>query len=322
MLIRTVLAAMSAATLLSAGAAQAAWPEKPITIVVPFAAGGGNDVAARTLAPLIEKYLGGGAKVEVTNKVGAGGEIGFAAIADAAPDGYTIGFIATPNLVTILAERQARYSLDKIDPLVNVVDDPAVWVVKDDSPFKTVGDAVKRAEAAPNTLTVGSTGVGSKDHLAMLRIQKAGKAKFTHVPFPGFDTNQKALLAGKITIAGAGLGEALRLRASNPVRILGVMSSERAAVAPDIPTFKEQGYPIVIGSMRGIGAPQGLPPDVRAKLVDAATKSANDAEFVKVAANPDSYQPLRVLGPDEFSKELKDAEAEFRALWKDDPWLK
>lgn len=100
------------------------------------------------------------------------------------------------------------------------------------------------------------------------------------------------------------------------------MSAERRDAAPDVPTFKEQGIDVVMASMRGIAAPAGPRPEIREKLVKAVLDDAADPEFVKTAGDPKSYRPLRVLGPDDFSKELKDGEVEFRALWKDDPRLK
>lgn len=318
--VRRSLLAVTTVVLAFTGAAQAAFPEKPITIIVPFAAGGGNDVAARMLAPLLEKQLGAGSKVEVVNKAGAGGELGFAAIADAAPDGYTVGFVAAPNVVTIPIERQARYTLDKLDLLVCIVDDPSIWTVHADSPYKTLGDLVKQAETSPNTITVGTAGVGSDDHLTMLRMQQLTKGKFVHVPFPGGEAAQKAMLAQKIVVTAQNLGEGLRARGTEKVRILGIMSDKRSELAPDIPTFKEQGYSIVMSAMRGLAAPKNIPEAVRSKLVDAIDKAAADPEFVAKAQ--ETYQPLRILGPEEFSKEFNEADADFRVLWKEEPWLK
>ena len=311
----------SCAFLLGAPAAQAAYPEKPITMVVAYGAGGSTDVTARMLAPYIEKYLGGGARIVVTNRGGAGGEIGFAAIADAAPDGYTIGFINTPNVITIPIERQARFSLDRLDALVNIVDDPGVMSVHADSPYKTLADLVEQAKANPNTITVGSTGVGSDDHLGMLLLQKQAGARFTHVPFPGSAENYRSMLGRHTQVCGQNLGEGLRGKAGgDAVRILGVMSNDRWSMAPDLPTFKELGYDITMVSMRGIGAPKGLSADIRAKLIDAVTQAANDPEFQSKAK--DTFQPLRILGPDAFAAELKQLDADFRVLWRDFPWLK
>lgn len=318
---RISLLAFSAALMVSAPM-QAAFPEKPITAIVAYSPGGGSDVMVRMLAPFIEKYLGAGAKIEVVNKPGAGGELGFAELANAPPDGYTIGLINSPNVVTIPIERQARYTLDKLDPLINVVDDPSVWVVHMNGPYKTVADLISYAQANPNTVTVGTTGVGSDDHLSMLRVQRLTKAKFTHVPFPGASANEKAVIAQKTAVAIGNLSEGMANRKANPVRILGVLSGQRWDIAGDVPTFKEQGIDVVMASIRGIAAPKGLPADIRATLVDALTKAVNDPEFVAKANDPVTFQPLRILNSEEFSKELMEAEADFRAMWKDDPWLK
>jgi len=305
-----------------AGFAQAAYPDKPISLIVAYGAKGSTDVTARAIAPIIARKLGPDAKVEVVNKAGAGGEFGFAMVAEAAPDGYTIGFINTPNVITIPIERQARYTLDKLDPLANIVDDPSVWTVLAAAPQNTLPALIAAAKAAPNKFTAGSTGVGSDDHLAILKAQKASDTKFVHVPFASSEVNHAAMLAGKISICGENLGEAIRMSQTDPIRILGVMSAKRWDAAPDVPTFKEQGANVIMASMRGIAAPKGLPPDIREKLVKAILDAAADPEFVALAGDPKSYQPLRVLGSDDFAKELKDGEAEFRALWKDDPWLK
>ncbi|SMH54395.1 tripartite tricarboxylate transporter substrate binding protein [Azospirillum agricola] len=316
----TVAGVLTASALAPSGA-RAAYPEKPITMIVAYGAGGSTDVTARMLAPFIEKQLGGGARIVVLNRGGAGGEIGFAAIADAAPDGYTIGFINTPNLITIPIERQARYSLDRLDPLVNVIDDPGVMTVHADSPYKTLEDLVRHAKANPRTATVGSTGVGSDDHLAMLLLERQSGARMIHVPFPGSAENYRAMLGRHTQVCNQNLGEGLRgVAAGDPVRILGVMSAKRWDVAPDIPTFAELGYKIEMVSMRGIGAPKGLPPDIRAKLIDALTKAAQDPEFQAKAR--ETFQPLRILDSAAFTAELTQLDKDFRALWAEMPWLK
>ncbi|WP_244433892.1 tripartite tricarboxylate transporter substrate binding protein [Azospirillum sp. B506] len=310
-----------AAAVLCAGVgpvALAAYPEKPITLIVAYGAGGSTDVTARMLAPYIERYLGGG-RIVVLNRPGAGGEIGFATIADAVPDGYTIGFINTPNLVTIPIERQARYGLDRLDPLVNIVDDPGVMTVRADSPFRSVADVVENAKANPDTLTVGSTGVGSDDHLAMLLLARQAGAKLIHVPFPGSAENYRAMLGQHIKVCDQNLGEGLRgIAAGDPVRMLGVMSRSRWDMAPDLPTFQEQGYAIEMVSMRGIGAPKGLPPEIRRTLIEAITKAAMDPEFQAKAR--ETFQPLRIVGPDAFAAELTQLDREFRNLWAAMPW--
>lgn len=319
-LISTTALAGIAAIVNMPTAALAAWPEKPIQIIIAYAQGGGNDVTARSIAPRLAARLGAGVTVEVVNKPGAGGELGFAAIADAPPDGYTIGMIATPNVVTIPIERPARYTMDKLDPLVNVVTDPGVWAVRADSRFQNLGDLLKEAAAKPNTLTVGSTGVGSRDHLAILRLHQLTPGRFVHVPFPGGSTGDKALAADKITVAGSSLGEALRVTEKNATHILALATEKRWDMAPEIPTFREQGVDLVISGMRGFAAPKGLPPEIREKLVKGLLDAVADPAFVK--ESKDTFNPLDVKGPEAFAAALAEDTARYQAIWKETPWTK
>ncbi len=299
--------------------ALADYPEQPITMIVAYGAGGQTDITARTLAPFIEKHLGPGARVITVNKPGAGGEIGFAALADAKSDGYTIGFINTPTIQTIPIERRARFTLDRLTPLVNIIDDPGVIIVRNDSPYKTLADLVASAKANPLKVSIASTGVGSDDHLAILALQRQSKAQFLHIPFTTSIDNYRSMLNGNTAASATNIAEALRGVQSDPVRVLGVMAAARSPMAPKVPTFQEQGYNIVMGSMRGIAAPQGLSDEVKTKLVDAITKAANDPGFRKIA--DDTFQPLRVLDPATFATELRAGDDDFRALWTEAPWL-
>lgn len=298
------------------------FPERPITLIVAYGAGGSTDVTARLLAPYIEKHLGNNAKINVENRAGGGGEIGFTAIGAATPDGYTLGFINTPNFLTIPIEREARFKVENFDPLVNIVDDPGVMTAHVDAEFKTLTELVNYAKANPNKVTVGTTGVGSDDHLAALMLQRQAGIRFLHVPFAGSADNLKALLDRKIKVSDQNLGEALRSKEKDPIAILGLMAEQRVPEAPDLPTFKELGYDVTIASLRGIAAPVGLPAAVRAKLVDAIIKAANDPEFRAKAKAPETFQPLRVLEPAAYAAELTKISAEFRVLWAETPWNK
>ena len=154
------------------GVAHAAYPEQPINMIVAYAPGGGTDIIARVLARYMEKYLGNDAKIVVQNRPGAGGAIGFSAIASAPPDGYTIGFINTPNVLTIPIERKATFTWQSFDLLGNIVDDPGNFSVHADSPIKTLADLAAYAKANPGAVTYGTTGIGSDDHLATLMFER------------------------------------------------------------------------------------------------------------------------------------------------------
>src|SRR5262245_42894052 len=188
-----------AAALALPGASNAAYPEKPITLVVAYSPGGGTDLIARAVQPFLEKYLGGGAKIVIVNRPGAGGEVGFAAIANAAPDGYTIGFVNTPPLVTLPIERTAQFGgPQRFELLGNIIDDPCNFTVNADSPIRNLKDLADFARANPGKVTVGSSGIGSDDHLLMLMFERLAGVKMTHVPFKGAADVRAALLGRQI----------------------------------------------------------------------------------------------------------------------------
>jgi tripartite-type tricarboxylate transporter receptor subunit TctC len=301
------------------GSARAAYPEQPINMIVAYAPGGGTDIIARVLARYMEKYLGNDAKIVVQNKPGAGGAIGFGAVASAPPDGYTIGFINTPNVLTVPIERKATFTWQSFDLLGNVVDDPGNFSVHADSPWKTLGELAAHAKANPGAVTYGTTGIGSDDHLATLMFEKAAGVKLNHIPFKGAAEVHKAIASKQIDIAAMNIGEALQYaKGGTPLRNLGQMSAARSNLAPSLATFKEQGYDIVMASLRGVAAPKGLPPAVREALVKALDKTVQDKDFQAQAAS--YFAPLRYLPPAQYAAELQSGDATFRQLWKEMPW--
>jgi tripartite-type tricarboxylate transporter receptor subunit TctC len=310
--------ALSAAAI-APGVASAAYPEQPIKVVIAFPPGGGTDVIARLTVQYMQKYLNN-ANFVALNRPGAGGGIGFAELMNAAPDGYTIGFINTPNVLTIPIERKSNFHWEKFDLLGNVVDDPGNFSVHADSPIKSLAELAAYAKAnPPGTVTYGTTGVGSDDHLAALAFERAAGVKMTHVPFKGAAEVHNAIAGKQIMVAAMNIGEALQYqKGGTPLRHLGQMSEKRSTLAPNVPTFKEQGFNVVMASLRGMAAPKGLPPAVREQLVAALQKAVADPEYQTKAAG--YFAPLRYLAPAAYATELKDGEAEFKKLWQTTPW--
>ena len=302
------------------GAASAAWPEKPISLIVAYSPGGGTDLIARAIAPYLEKYLGGGARMVIVHRPGAGGEIGFAAIANAPADGYTIGFVNTPPLITVPIERSAQFGgPQRFDLLGNVIDDPCNFSVHSDAPFRNLRELAEFAKANPGKVTVGSSGIGSDDHLVMLMFERAAGVKMTHVPFKGAADVRTALLSKQITVGAINIGEAMQsIKGGAPMRNIGQFAPARATVAPELPTAREQGYDIELSSLRGMAAPRGLPPEIRERLVKAVAAASADPEFQAKATSV--FAPLRYLSPAEFDRVIKEAEVGFRQLWKELPW--
>jgi tripartite-type tricarboxylate transporter receptor subunit TctC len=288
-------------------------------MIIAYAPGGGTDLVGRLIAPYIEKYLGNDARIIVSNKGGAGGGIGFAEIAKAAPDGYTIGFLNTPNLISIPIERQSSFHWKDYDLIGNLIDDPGAFTVNSKSEFKTLKDLAAYAKANPGKVTVGSTGVGSDDHLAMLFFEKAAGVKLTHVPYKGSGETRAAVVSGQLVVGAINVGEALAyMKGGSPMRMLGQMSLKRTVLAPNTPTFAEQGYNIESASLRGLAAPKGLPPEIREKLVKAVAQAAADPEYIKKAG--ELFAPIRYLAPAEYAKELAATENMLQKLWKEMPW--
>jgi len=318
MKIKALLATALLATGISVSGAQAEYPEQPITMIIPFAAGGGTDASGRTIARFLEKQLG--KPVVVVNRAGAGGELGLAELAKAKPDGYTIGLINTPGIVTIPIERQAQFKIEDFTFIAGMVEDPATLNVLGNSEIKSIEDLVTAAKANPGRVTVGTQGVGSAGHIAVMLFENAAGIDLLPVPFDGASTARNALLSGEIQVSSANLGEAVTFSQGVDWRILGVMADERASIAPDVPTFKEAGYPVVGGSIRGLGAPAGLPADVLAKLSAAVEAVAQDPEYLELSKN--TFQPVRFIKPDAYSKILADLDARSRELWAKTPWNK
>lgn len=316
---RALLTGLIASAILTPALAQpiAGYPTKPIELIVAYGPGGGTDLVARLLARHLEKQLG--ASIVVVNRPGAGGSIGFSELARAKPDGYTIGFINTPNVLTIPIERKSAFHWSKYDLLGNLVDDPGAFAIHNSNSITTLAGLASYAKANPGSVTVGTTGTGSDDHLAMLMFERATGTQLSHVPYKGAGEVRAAVTGQQIMIAAMNVGEVLAYqKAGTPIRLLGQMAKERSSLAQQVPTFSEQRIPIELASLRGLAAPKGLPEPLRNKLVDAVAAIAADPAFKQQAEA--MFAPLRYLPPEAYAAELKSTEAEFKKLWGDMPW--
>lgn len=297
--------------------ARAAWPDHPVTLVVPFAAGGGNDVTARTLGQFLERELG--QPFVVQNRPGAGGEVGINAVADARPDGYTYGILNTPGLVTIPIERNPRWSLDSFTFVASLVDDPAVIAVHPGGGIRDVAGLVAAARKDPDGVTIAAQGRGSTSFLSVRMLEMAADVTFSTVIYNALPQGVVALGQRQVVGAAANLGEALVMSADQPWRMLGVMAEERSSMAPDLPTFREQGFDISIGSLRGFVGPRGIPPEVTARISAAIDKVSRDPEYIALCAR--TQQPLKVVVGEAYVASLREQDGRFRAMWAQKPWI-
>jgi tripartite-type tricarboxylate transporter receptor subunit TctC len=292
--------------------AQAQYPERAITLIVPYGAGGGTDITARMLAKDLEAVLG--KPVTVENRAGGGGWVGWGSLAQAAPDGYTIGYLNVPSMYAGYLDKQynRKETLDSFTPLMNHVIDYNVWAVKADSPFKSVKDIVEAAKKTPDTISISAFGAGSDDHLAILSMQRENGIKLITVHHKSTADAKTGALGGHLQVLGANISEVAEEARAGTIRVLGVMSPERSPFLPNIPTFKEQGFNQVWSVSRGIAAPAGLPKEVQDKLTTALEKTLTSPEHQQKAKQL-SLEP-RVIKGDDYKTFLKDNEVSTKTL--------
>ena len=271
---------------------------KTIDLVVAFSSGGAVDTAARLIQPILEEELG--TNVEVINKPGAGGQIGYTQLTSAAPDGYTIGATGSPSVVVspLDPSRGAKYTRDSFQPLGRQVIDPTVIAVQPDSPYQTLKDLLDAAKANPKSMTASTTGLQTGEHFALAQVQETTGAEFAPVHFSeGASQATTAFLGKHVDILVANVSDVTDLTKQGKARVLGVMTSERAPSLPDVPTFKESGYELEAGTARGYSAPAGLPEGV-AKKLEAAIKTAIEDPTVKEKMSALGLQTSYLSGED------------------------
>ncbi|MFC7540576.1 Bug family tripartite tricarboxylate transporter substrate binding protein [Siccirubricoccus deserti] len=306
MLTRRGLAATLATTIVPLAAlatlrAQApAWPgERPIEAIVPYPPGGGVDVMTRLMMPMVAHHLGGGARVVVTNRAGAGGQLGFEATFNAAPDGYTIGAVTAPVLQAIPIERATRYRPLDFTFLANAVEDANAFMVPGNSPLRTLADLAAAAKAQPGQINYGTTGIGSDDHIAMLAFEALSGTPNAARALRRCCAGDAGAARGHLQLVVGNASDALALSPEGKVRYLGQASPTRWARLPDVPTFREQGFDVVASASRGFVAPPGLPAPIRTRLEGAFAATLADPAFLREAERlalplrPWSAAPMR-----------------------------
>jgi tripartite-type tricarboxylate transporter receptor subunit TctC len=314
---RRVLPLAAAGLLAAPGMAHAAWPERPVQIVVPFPPGGGVDLTARVAARFLEKHTGGRSFV-VVNRPGAGGEVGWASVGDAAPDGHTLALLNAPNIMAIPIERRSRFTMESFAFIAALVDDPVTISVHAQSPYRTMAGLVAAMRAQPGRMTYGTAGIGAVGHIAFLTLARALGVSAEHVPFQGAANVATAVLGRQVEIATTTFAESRRFVAAGDWRGLGVMSPRRLAAMPDLPTMREQGIAAEMGSIRGLGAPRATPPAVLAAIAEAVAKVVQDPEYL--AALDAASLPPRYLAQAGYLELLANMDRDLKALWQTNPW--
>ncbi|MDN4017886.1 Bug family tripartite tricarboxylate transporter substrate binding protein [Zwartia panacis] len=262
--------------------AQAAWPDKPIKLIVPAAPGGTTDITARLLSEKIGAELG--TTVVVENRAGAAGIIGSQALIQAPPDGYTIGFgNIGPNGINYSLYKKLPYKHTDFSPITLVISVPNVLVVNSKSPYKTVKELVDAIKSDPKgNFTFASSGTGQSPHMSAEMFAQRTGTNLTHVPFKGMGPAVAALLGGQVTFAIDNLPSSIGFIRSGQFRALAVTGAERSPQLPDVPTMAEAGIKdMVVTAWFGFVAPAGTPPDIINKIQQATKKVLETPEIQK-----------------------------------------
>lgn len=255
-----------------------AWPDKPITLVVPFPPGGSTDLIARQLSGKMGEKLGGNATLVVENKAGATGTIGATHVARAAPDGHTLfvsslgPFVIAPHLIKVQYD-----ALKDLDPVTVVVQAPNVLVVPAGSAHKSLADVIAHQKAHPGKMTFASSGNGSSDHLtAELFWQQTGTSG-VHVPYKGGGPVMSDLLGNQVESSFMNINTAMPQIKAGKLRALAITSARRSPLLPDVPTLEEGGVKDAnVYSWQAVAAPKGMPSDIRKRVHEAVVASIND----------------------------------------------
>jgi len=251
------------------------FPSRDITLIVPWAAGGGSDAVARALQPGLEKALG--KKVIILNVPGAGGVIGWRKLAQSPADGHTISIVTSSILVTKYLNPAQGVDFRDFELVTHVADSPLVMLTSPDGNFKTVLDIVKAAKDKPARINLATAGVGTMWHIGGLGFSIASGSKYTFVPFKGGNEAMPAIMGGHVEAGAGTLAESASFITTGKLKALAVFADKRNPIIPDVPTLKELGVDYVFNAWWGIMAPKGTPPAIVAKL-NAAIQSAMATE--------------------------------------------
>lgn len=289
--------AAAASSLSTTRAFASGYPDRPVTFVCPWPAGGTADVTMRALCLAASRELG--QPVVVDNRTGASGMIGLKALASARPDGYTIGQI--PISVT----RFSQLGTVALDPLkdlsyiARVSGQTFGIAVRAEAPWKTLKDLVADARANPDKITYGSAGLGGATHVGMEEFALAASVKFNAIPYKGGAEALQGLMGGHVDVLADSSSWAPHVK-SGKLRLLATWGEQRTAEFKDVPTLRESGYDVVVDAPNGIGGPKGLPADVMARLRTAFKAAAASPEFTAACARIDA--PLLYLDAPDYEK--------------------
>lgn len=280
--------------------AQGSYPDRPVTMVVPFPPGGVADTVARPVAEALARELK--QSVVVENKAGAGGALGIGTVSRAAPDGYTL--LLSLSSISILPEadsvlqRKPAYTLDQFKPIARFTADPTVFVVRADAPWKTLAEFVADAKRRPGALNYGSSGNYGTMHVPMEMLKASADFRMTHIPYTGAGPAVVALLAGQVDAIATGPSTIVQQIQAGKLRALAHWGDRPLAALPGVPSLTQAGYPVQFAQWSALFVPAKTPDEIVQRLRAAAAKVAADPVVVQTISKAGS--PIEYLDAPAF----------------------
>jgi len=314
-----IMILMLSAILFLTGTVQMSWgagyPERPISLIVPFPPGGAGDLGARALASLLEGVLK--QTIVVENKPGGANLIGGNLVASAKPDGYVLGYLSVVPAIpeTFVYFQKPPYSSKDLTPICPVTNVPGALIVKADSPWKDIKDFVEYARKNPR-VKVGTRGPGSIPQLMLLGIQKAENVIFTDVPFPGDAPITTAVLGGHILAGISSFGTVRPQVEAKNLRVLLLYTKKRLEAAPDIPCVSDVGYDPPVFPFFGVFGPKGMSAEIVSKIESAVKKVVDDARFQERITKTLGFEVI-YEDSESFKKTLKKYQTEIEGFYKE-----
>lgn len=313
---RSTVLALAAIALFGATAARAEFPDRPIRLIVPFAASGSTDLAARLIGEYAARELGQAIVVE--NRAGAGGSLGMEQVAKSRPDGYTLGMATMSTHGSNAAAYGTRLKYDPVKdfaPVSNVATVPSVLAVNARFPAKTMAELLAMAKKEPGKITFASPGMGSLGHANVEYFSSLAKIQLLHVPYKGSGMALNDAVAGQVDAITDNLPSALTHIQGGRLRALAVLSDKRSPALPDVPTYGELGFPQMgNGGWFGVVAPAGTPPAVVRRLNQAIHAAMKNPDFIKKME--DAGATLIPNTPQQFQAQIEQAVARYAAVAK------
>lgn len=304
---RKVILAAAALTLMAPALSFAKYPEKPVSMIIAFTAGGSSDVQARIMQKYWNKLVD--QQWNFVYKPGAGGAIGFGEIAMAKKDGYTIGGINVPHLIIQPLAQRAQFKVTDFDYICQVVNDPQAVVVRKDNSLKSFKDILEYARVNPGKLKVGLVGPNSGHHLMILDVQDKFGFPVTEVFYKGAADQNAALLGGEIDVMFGNLNDVMR--SLEEMNVLALAAEKRNDFLPDVPTLREEGYDVVSDIRRAFVAPKGLKPEQLTFLREVFKKICEDPEYLRDMKQ--AGQPAEYMDGDAFFSYMQSQDAAIKA---------